>query len=255
MDDAELHLRLSACRPHGQDNDDPLLKEAMEMLPQRPAVMESFAAEQAFDRKICKCLGDVPIPENLKSEILASAKLNSTVPRWQRLPWLAAAAVIALTGLAFTIYQPVRADPTVAQFENEIVDIFDTMKNSGYGIDHVTGEFSNVSAWLATQGAPKPYGVKPCTKEARPFGCRTVNWRGQKVAMVCFGRGDQGAHLFVVSKESLKDSPEPADPDKVQRVEGYPVASWACRKYVYVMMGDSPDTKLDEFLMAQSDVK
>jgi hypothetical protein len=255
MDDAELHLRLSACRPQGQDNDDPLLKEAMEMLPQRPGVMEWFTEEQTFDNKVCKCLGEVPVPENLKSEILASAKLNSSLPRWQRLPWLAAAAAIVLAGLAFTIYQPVQANPTLAQFENEIVDIFDSMKNNGFGIDHVTGEFANVSAWLATQGAPKPYVVKPCTKEARPFGCRTVNWRGQKVAMVCFGRNNQEAHLFVVPKESLKDCPGKMEPDKVERVEGYPVASWACRKYVYVMMGDSPDTNLDEFLMAQSDVK
>ena len=44
-------------------------------------------------------------------------------------------------------------------------------------------------------------------------------------------------------------------PDGVQRVEGYPVVSWSCRKYVYVMLGDSPETKLDEFLVASSDLK
>lgn len=255
MDDAEIQLRLSACRPHGQDNDDPLLKEALESLPHRPAIMEWFADEQVFDKKVCRCVCDLPVPENLQSEILAAAKLSHAVPRWQRLPWLAAAAVIALLGVVYTIYEPRAGDPTVAQFETEIVDIFDSMKHQGFGLDHVTGEISNVSAWLGTQGAPKPAAIKPCTKEARPFGCRTVTWRGQKVAMVCYGRGDQEAHLFVVPKESFKELTTEPLPQKMDRVEGYPVASWTCRKYVYVMMGDSPETKLDEFLVASSDIK
>ncbi|TDU67275.1 hypothetical protein EI77_03477 [Prosthecobacter fusiformis] len=255
MDDTELHLRLSACRPNGQDNDDPLMREAMEKLPQRPAVMEWFAQEQSFDLAMCKCVAEVPVPEHLRSEILAASKIHTPVPRWQRMPWLAAAAMAALAGLIVIIAEPAAgSDPTLAQFETEIVDLFDTMKTQGFGLDHVTGEISNVSAWLGTQGAPKPYVVKPCTKEARPFGCRTVTWRGQKVAMVCFGRGDQEAHLFVVLRESLKDLPEET-PKKVEWVDGYPVASWSCRKYVYVMMGDSPETNLDEFLVASSNLE
>lgn len=255
MDDAELQLRLSACRPNGQDNDDPLLREALERLPVRPDLMEQFVQDQAFDRKMCHCLGGVPVPENLKGEILAAAKVSQTIPRWQRLPWLAAAAAVLLTGLALSLYPTHAASPTLAQFETEIVDMFDSMKNQGFGLDHVTGEIANVSAWLGTQGAPRPAVIKPCTKEARPFGCRTVNWRGQKVAMVCYGRGDQEAHLFVLPKDSLKDCPTLLVPDGVQRVEGYPVVSWSCRKYVYVMLGDSPETKLDEFLVASSDLK
>lgn len=255
MDDAELHLRLSACRPHGQDNDDPLLREAMEKLPQRPALMEQFAQEQAFDRAMCKCVAEVPVPENLRAEILAAAKMDSAMPRWQRLPWLAAAAVVMLAGLVFSLYEPKAGDPTLAQFETEIVSIFDTMKDRGFGLDHVTGEIANVSAWLGSQGAPKPYVIKPCTKEARPFGCRVVPWRGHKVAMVCYGREGQGAHLFVVQRDSLKDLPDVKTPRKVERVEGYPVASWSCSKYVYVMMGDSPDTNLDEFLVASLNLK
>ena len=255
MDDAELHLRLSACRPNGQDNDDPLLREAMEKLPQRPALMEWFAQEQAFDCAMCKCVAELPVPENLRSEILAAAKLQSPMPCWQRLPWLAAAAALMLAGLVFTVYPPRTEDATLAQFETEIVDMFDTMKDKGFGLDHVTGEIANVSAWLGTQGAPKPYVVRPCTKDARPFGCRVVDWRGQKVAMICFGRGGQEAHLFVVLREILRDLPDDLSPQKVVRVEGYPVASWSCSKYVYVMLGDSPETNLDEFIVASSDLK
>lgn len=256
MDDSEIQLRLSACRPHGQDHDDPLLKEALESLPQRPAMMQWFSGAQDFDSKMCRCMEEVPVPGNLKAEILAAAKVCRSTPRWRRLPWLAAAALLTVLGLVFTVYEPTaHADPTLAEFETEIVDLFDGMKTKGFGLDHVSGEFSNVSAWLAAQGAPKPYVVKPCSKTARPFGCRTVDWRGQKVAMVCFGRGDQGAHLFVVLREAIKDLPPFLDPQKVERVEGYPVASWNCSKYVYVMMGDTPDTKLEEFLVASSDIK
>lgn len=252
MDDSELQLRLSACRPNGQDNDDPLMREAMECLPHRPAVMEWFAKEQTFDRTMCQCVSGIAVPECLRAEILAAAKLSNKVPRWQSLPWLAAAAVIALMGLVYVIQVPLEKDATLAQFETEIVDMFDSMKSEGYGLEHVTGELTNVSAWLGNQGAPKPYVIQPGTKTARPFGCRIINWHGQKVAMVCFGRGDQEAHLFVVLRESLKELPDDLTPGKVEHVDGYPIAAWSCRKCVYVMMGNSPDTKLEEFLAANS---
>jgi len=227
----------------------------METLPHRPDIMEWFAQEQTFDRCLCRAVSAVPVPENLRSEILAAAKLQPPVPRWQRLPWLAAAALIALAGLVFTIYEPQAEDTTLAQFETEIVDIFDTMKSQGFGLEHVSGELSNVSAWLGNQGAPKPYIIQPGTKAARPYGCRIVAWRGQKVTMVCFGRGDQEAHLFVVLRESLKDMPEDLQPQNIQHVDGYPIAAWSCRKCVYVMLGNSPETKLEEFLLAESNLK
>jgi|GEM_PF-982420 len=255
MDDAELQLRLSACRPNGQDNDDPLLREAMETLPHRPDLMNWFANEQSFDRCMCKAVAEVKVPENLCAEILAASKMSASVPRWQRLPWLAAAAALALLGLVYSIYEPKTQDTTLAQFESEIVDIFDGMKNRGFGLEHVSGELTNVSAWLGNQGAPKPYIIQPGTKSARPFGCRVVTWRGQKVTMVCFGRGDQEAHLFVVLRESLKDLPENLPPQKVQHVDGYPVAAWSCRKCVYVLLGDSPETKLEDFLKADSNLE
>ncbi|SKA98259.1 hypothetical protein SAMN02745166_02714 [Prosthecobacter debontii] len=255
MDDAEIQLRLSACRPNGQDNDDPCLREAMETLPCRPELAAWFSQEQAFDRCLCKAISEMPIPENLRAEILAAAKLSAAVPRWQRLPWLATAAAVLLGGLIFVIREPEPKQTSLAQFETEIVDMFDHMKTEGFGLEHVTGELSNVSAWLGNQGAPKPYIVQPGTKEARPFGCRIVTWRGQKVAMVCFGRGNQEAHLFVVLRDSLNDMPANIEPQKVEHVDGYPVAAWSCRKCAYVMMGSSPETKLEEFLADDSDLK
>lgn len=255
MDDAEIQLRLSACRPNGQDNEDPLLREAMEMLPCRPDLTSWFAQEQKFDRCLCKAVGEVPVPENLRCEILAATKMSTAVPHWQRLPWLAAAAAVLLGGLIYVIQAPQPKETTLAQFETEIVDIFDHMKTEGFGLEHVTGELSNVNAWLGNQGAPKPYIIQPGTREARPFGCRIISWRGQKVAMVCFGRGKQEAHLFVVMRDSLKDMPADLEPQKVDHVDGYPVAAWSCRKCVYVMMGNSPETKLEDFLVAESDIK
>lgn len=248
MDDAELQLRLSACRPGGRDAEDPLLREALEQLPHRPQLADWFEREQAFDAAVAAQLGRVPVPERLQAEILAAAHVTTALPRWQRLPWLATAAAVVLAAVLSVIFIGPAEEVSLAQLETDIVGLFDRMQADGYGLEQVSGELTQVSAWLGAQGAPCPYVIQPGTKTARPLGCRLVSWRGRTVTMVCFARGDQQAHLFVVERDSVRDLPGKAATCEVQRVEDYPVAVWSCRKYVYLLVGDSPQTRLDDFL-------
>lgn len=251
MDDTELQLRLSACRPHGQDSDDALMSEALEKLPQRPHLAAWFQEEQAFDAALGAHVRQMAVPESLRAEILAAAKVSSTeLPQWQRLPWLAAAAVVLLGVSAFLFQTPTQTASvaTLAEFQTDIVGMFDRIKSEGVPLDHQSGEISNVSTWLGEHRAPKPYALQSGMKSAHPMGCRIVTWRGCKVTMVCFGRGDQEAHLFVIDRADLESAPDVPRPEGTERQAGYPVAHWTCRKCVYVIVGSSEKTDLSQFL-------
>jgi hypothetical protein len=76
-----------------------------------------------------------------------------------------------------------------------------------------------------------------------------LEWRGRKVTMICFRKGDAAAHLFVLKREALV--PEAAlpsrEPGPVQQVNGHPVAAWGCRKCQYVLVGAQKGMCLEDF--------
>ena len=250
MDDAELQLRLSACRPNGQDADDPWMREALEALPRHPGLAEWYHQQKVLDQVICRHLEQAPVPSGLRAEILAAAKLcHATRPRRVWLPWAVAAAL--LTAAAVVLWMPpvTRPAASLAQAEVELVEMFDRMRTEGMSLDHVTDELAEVNTWLADAGAPLPYLMQAGLREARPTGCRVLEWRGRKVTMICFRKGEASAHLFVLEREALAcDATESRrEPGPVQLVAGHPVAVWGCRKCQYVLIGGRKGMRLEDF--------
>lgn len=248
MDDAELQLRLSACRPNGQDADDPWMREALEELPHHPGLAEWHAVQTDFDRGICRHLEQMPIPPGLRAEILAAARLcRASRPRRTWLPWAAAAALLAVA--ATVLWMPPAPTPaTLAQAEVELVALYDRMQNEGMSLDHVSDELAEVNTWLADAGAPLPYLMQAGLRGARPMGCRVLEWRGRKVTMICFRKGEAAAHLFVLEREAMAEALPRRQPGPVLHVAGLPVAAWGCVKCQYVLIGASKGTRLEDFL-------
>lgn len=249
MDDAELQLRLSASRPNGQDADDPWIREALEALPRHPGLAEWHGRQTEFDRAVCRQLEQAPIPTGLRAEVLAAEKLcQAGRARRVWLPWVAAAALLAAAGVVLWL-PPATARTSLAQAEVELVEMFDRMRTEGLSLDHVTDQLAEVNIWLADAGAPLPYLMQAGLREARPTGCRVLEWRGRKVTMICFRKGDAAAHLFVLKREALV--PEAAlpsrEPGPVQQVNGHPVAAWGCRKCQYVLVGAQKGMCLEDF--------
>lgn len=249
MDDAELHLRLSACRPNGQDADDPWMREALEALPRHPRLAEWHRQQTDFDRAVCRHLEQAPIPSGLRVEILAAEKLcHAGRSRRVWLPWAAAAALLATAAVVLWL-PPATAPASLAQAEVELVEMFDRMRTEGMSLDHVTDQLAEVNTWLADAGAPLPYLMQAGLRDARPTGCRVLEWRGRKVTMICFRKGESVAHLFVLERDAL--APETAAPSRepgpVQQVAGHPVAAWGCRKCQYVLVGAHKGMRLEDF--------
>jgi hypothetical protein len=127
--------------------------------------------------------------------------------------------------------------------------MFDRMRTEGLSLDHVTDQLAEVNTWLADAGAPLPYLMQAGLREARPTGCRVLEWRGRKVTMICFRKGEAVAHLFVLERDALApDAAEPSrEPGPVQQVAGHPVAAWGCRKCQYVLVGAQKGMRLEDF--------
>jgi anti-sigma factor RsiW len=71
-------------------------------------------------------------------------------------------------------------------------------------LDLETAQLSEVSAFLKQHDAPSELTLPPRLQQLNPLGCRTLRFRGQEVALVCF-RSEQGElmHMFVVNRKAM----------------------------------------------------
>src|SRR5277367_4978588 len=98
MNNLEAKLILQAYRPSGDDASDPFFREALEQVERDPELKKWFANEMAWDASLRSRLETaLPVPPNLKANLLALQKLERPIPWWLNLVRLTAAtAMIAL---------------------------------------------------------------------------------------------------------------------------------------------------------------
>lgn len=253
MNKQEIQMRLAAARPGDRDESDPAIREAVQCCGSDAELRAWFEREQAVDSCICRCLGSVPAPEGLQARILAGARLARPVVWWQRKPWLAAAAIIAAF-FAVMIWQQISPPPaqggsvaTLKDYRDDIAALYARMGESGIHLDMQHSDVRQVKAWLSEKGAPADAVLRPGLGEARAFGCKIVKWRGHQVSMMCFGKNNDEAHLFVVSKAAVQGLGG-IDPGCIDCVCDYPLVAWQDDRNAYVLVGHTPQSDLKSFL-------
>ena len=83
MNNQEAKLILQAYRCGGQDASDPPFAEALEQARRDPELQKWFAEENAIDARIQTSLQTaVPVPRELKSNLLALGKIVRPTPWW-----------------------------------------------------------------------------------------------------------------------------------------------------------------------------
>lgn len=256
MDKQELKMRLAACRPSGQDNGDSAIREALEWLPGDPEAVEWFSRSQALDQAICCRIEHLAVPAGLRERILAGARISEQKREWSRRLWLAAAAVV-LAGFAvlmlekrtlpLSLTSDIAAVASLREYRDDVASAFLKMHDSSFRLDLADSNVVKVKSWLSEHGAPAEVELRAGLNTAEPFGCKIIDWRGRRVSMMCFGKNNDEAHLFVVDRSAIRDLGT-IEPGRIERVNGIEVMAWQDDKRAYVLMGDTPQTNLRQFL-------
>jgi hypothetical protein len=151
--------------------------------------------------------------------------------------WLAAAAMIMLLlGLAPLWLSPRNPD----RFTDYRSRMVRTVLRE-YRMDIVTNDMTQVRQFLAAHEAPADYALTKGLEALQLTGGGLLRWRGNRVSMVCFDRGDKAMlYLFVIQRAALKDAPrESLQPAKVNKLA---TLSWSQGDKTYVLAG--PDEPL-----------
>jgi hypothetical protein len=267
MNNQEAKLILSACRPGGEDLDDASMRQALDVAENDPELASWLSREQTFDAIICGKLAAVPVPANLKAEILAAGKVSKTPVFWRDARTLiSAAAAVALAAVvvwkqdvkpAASAEALASASPshfsqvTLGDFRAEMAESFAQLQSAGFTPDLRTDDEQQITDFLrqrvSMSNAPDMDKVVDQFQDVRLFGCRIAEWRGRRVSMICLSRDGEQAHLFVIQKGALTGDPEVSE-RSIDNCAGYPVAAWRDLNNAYVLVGHKTTTDLKRFL-------
>ena len=266
MNNQEAKLILSACRPGGEDLDDASMRQALDLAENDPELASWLSREQTFDAVISGKLAAIPVPANLKAEILAAGKVSKAPVFWRDARTLiSAAAAVALAAVvvwkqdmtpasANTIAAAApsrQSQVTLGDFRAEMAESFAQMQSVGFTPDLRTDNEQQITDFLrqrvSMSNAPDMDKVVDQLQDVRLFGCRIAEWRGRRVSMICLTRDGEQAHLFVIQKGALTGDPEVSE-RTIDNCAGYPVAAWRDLNNAYVLVGHKTSTDLKRFL-------
>ena len=231
MNNEEAKFLLRAFRLSGQDAQDPQFQEALEQLKRDPELARWFAEERAIDSRVsAKLKAAVRPPANLKAMLLAQRKIVRPTPWWRQPAWLAtaAAACLALLGIVVVSWLKPQGQSQFAEYRDAItatkIDRLDLMSR----------DVAEVRRWLAQTNAHGDF-VLPAGLDGKPsLGCRLLEWKGQKVSLICFELANkQVAHLLVIDRKTFSDAP--ADSPQFAQLGELATVSWSRGDKTYLV--------------------
>ena len=246
MNREEAKLLLAACRPNGADADDPRLAEAFALLVHDADLRAWFAAEQAADKIIAAKLKAAPLPEDLLAEIHAGTQARIVgQPRRSSLT-LALAASIALLGLIAALWfnrTPTAAPGSFAAYRADMAQFLREFPK----LDIATDRLPEVRQWLSQKHSLTTAELPKTLERFPSIGCRTVEWQGKKLALVCFMVEGEVVHLFVLPRSAFPDATVTTAP-LLAKVGTQNTAAWANAENLYLLVTQADEKLLQKLL-------
>ena len=246
MNREEAKLVLAACRPNGADANDPRMAEALALVQRDAELRAWFEAEQAADKAIAAKLKVAPLPDDLLARIHGGTRQRiAGKPRRPSLT-LAMAASFALLGLIAVLWlnrTPAASPGSFAAYRTDMAQFLREFPK----LDITTDRLPEVREWLARQHPLMPAQIPRGMERFPTIGCRTIEWQGKKLALVCFMVEGEVVHLFVMPRTAFPDaalSPTPM----LARVGPESTASWSSGDNLYLLVTQADKALLEKLL-------
>lgn len=243
MTSNEARLILCACRPGGQDDHEPQVAAALELLRQDPELARSHEHERAVDQVICGKLEQVLVPARLKAEILVITANDVVDFRvgWRAWGMAAVAALVVILGVLWQMNRPTQipADALAATAVETLNQQFSLSRNSA--------DVRELQNWLAARKSPVPMQLPASFATLHGLGCKELTVAGNKVSLICFQHGGKEVHLFVMKADALSPEARNRDPRFSQR-GAWALAQWSDERFSYVLASALPVEELRRLL-------
>lgn len=244
MNRDEVRGILSAYRPANGEPPDPFIAEALREAARDPELSRWWEEEQVFDQAIAAKVQGMPVSVELKSRLLQTAPLAiSARHSWSRRITLLAAA-IAISAVLFSSWRgPFQPAVSLADYRDEMISFVRIAPS----LEMETNELSLLLGHLEKTGAPSDISILPKLRELEATGCRTLRFRGQDVALICFKREDgRLAHLFFMESATLPRLSSAGDRTHAAQGE-WMTAAWSERGHTYLLAVQGDQSALEKY--------
>ena len=237
---------LQAYRLGGQDAANPQFQEALEQLKRDPELADWFAQERAVETRVQAKIRDaLKPPAHLKAALLAQGRIVRPRAWWQRPKWLAAAAAVAVLGIAGTIWSWRLREPEFAAFRQAMV------QNALQAKPHVSFETHNladIQRWLKDRQMDTSFDLPVALRDNQTEGCRVVDWNGHKATLICYVlNGRDHLDLFVLDGVPFRGF-TPSQTPKFAPANGLMTATWTQGRKTYLLAASGGEAVLRKYL-------
>lgn len=232
--DSERAREILACyRPGHDDPTDPEFAEALAHARRDPRLGRWLEQQLALDATMCAQLREVPVPPDLRRNILARYPTAPVVAPPRRRPgWRALAAPVAVAAAIAGLWITTRR-PTFEAYRQHVAGL--VMRD--YEMSIKSKDLDEIRSYLAAQGSPSDYTLTPAMQRLDAEGGSAIGWRGRKVSLICLeGPSDRDLFLFVVARSAFPDAPTAATP-QFARVGDMTTATWSVDDELYLLAG------------------
>jgi len=239
----EAKFLLAGYRPNGADTTDARLAEALACARQDPELVAWFLGQQKFDLAVVAKLGAVIPPPTLRDEILVSLRLR---PHRRSLRRRWAAVAVIMLGISVSLFWWLAASAGGAE-EADLVMFATNYVANNIVLQKTSDDPAALRNFLATQHSPLPNEWPIKLNALRSLGCRTLNFKGQPISLICFGNGRE-FHLFVARRADFLPLNFATKPHLHSEAGGWSAAAWGDTDYIFVLVSDAPPTELKLYL-------
>ena len=245
MNNEEAKVLLHAYHFDAGDPDDPRMAEALEQTRRDPGLLAWFNQQRALDTAVCDKLQQVRVPTGLAEMILAGRKARIESRRNRHLmPLALAASIVFLISLAVPVAG--RFKPPATEFAALRADMAQFLREFPR-LDVATDRLPEVREWLSQQHPLVEARIPKGLERFPSIGCRTVEWQGRKLALVCFMVEGQVVHLFVMPRNTFPDAGNSAAP-LLAKVGSQNTAGWVSRDNQYLLVTHADPALLQKLL-------
>lgn len=246
MDSQQARDILLRYRPGTADDDDPDVREALECARNDPELGRWLEEHRARQSQIRARLKQIPVPRDLRREILDAAARQKVIVRWQRpafRAWAAAAAIILVAGVIFWWTKPAPYD--FATYRQNVVGRFIRMYPP---MDMETNNLAAIRQYLDQHRGHGDYALPAGLQNVTSTGCKIFSSRSKHVSLICFASTNRTDLYFFVINRSDVSNPPPQDAPQIARIGSWTSASWSKGDKTYILAGDGDETFVRRYL-------
>jgi len=218
MTPEEARLNLDACTLRPGDAE----AEARVLAGDDAALGAWVEKRSAFDEQAATAFNASPVPLGLNERLLAAmmAEAPTPVSKPALMPWLALAAVIALSAVGWWW----NAQPAV--WESQAFAVVSGLNSGTLPLDEFSSDLGHLKAVLAQANVPVPEGLPQDLTAHDTLGCKVIEIGGRPASVVCFKvTADSPAHLVTFQISGLKGAPTTTQPLFAQKGDWH-MATW-----------------------------